>query len=120
MVLPPADLFRLFGKKKPRPNSSLTFSHTIESSMTPFTVTNRDTAFLLFGPIGGGNQCLSVTGEGVWLEKKLGEKGRRLKRARADGRAMRWSSIVPADVAEIFHGFSRGDAIRNQHWREIN
>lgn len=52
------------------------------------------------------------------VEKKVGEKGRRLERARADGRAMRRRSIAPADVAETFHGFSRGDATRNQHWRE--
>lgn len=52
------------------------------------------------------------------MVKKLGEKSQRLERARADGRAIRRSSIVPADVAETFHGFSRGDATRTQHWRE--
>ncbi len=85
--------------------------------MTSFTVTNHETAFLLSGPIRGDEECLSVTGEGGWL-KKLGEKRRRLEGARADGRAMRRRSIVPADVAELFHSFSRGDATRNQHWRE--
>lgn len=50
--------------------------------------------------------------------KNLGEKGRSVERARADGRAMQRSIIVPADVAGTFHGFSRGDATRKQHWRE--
>lgn len=51
-------------------------------------------------------------------KKQVCEKGQRLEGAQADGRAMQRRSIVPADIAETFHGFSRGDATRNQQWRE--
>lgn len=82
--------------------------------MTSLTVANRETAFLLRGPMGGGEQRLSVTGEGWMVEKKWVKRGRRAQRARADGRAMRRRSIAPADVAQSFHGFSRGDASRTR------
>lgn len=52
---------------------------------------------------------------------EVGEKGRREQEARADGTAMRRRSIAPADVAETFHGFSRGEATsehrRKRRWR---
>lgn len=88
-----------------------------ESSMTSFTVANREAAFLPCGPIEGYEECLSVTGEGGWLKKKVGEKDQRLEEARADGRTMRRRSIVSADIAKTFHGFSRGDVTRNRQWR---
>lgn len=64
----------------------------------------------------------SKRGEKKEKEKlEVGEKGRREQEVRADGTAMRRRRIAPADVAETFHGFSRGETTsehrRKKRWR---
>lgn len=81
-------------------------------------MSNDGEALFLCWPVEDYKEPLSVTGEGGWLEKKqVGEKSQSLREAEADGRAMQRRSIVPADLAETFHGCSRGDVTGNREWR---
>lgn len=83
-------------------------------------MSNDGEAILPHWPVEDYKEPLSVTGEGGWFKKKkkqVGEKSQRLREAEADGRAMQRRSIVPADLAETFHGCSRGDVTGNQEWR---
>lgn len=91
--------------------------HSCESNVTSFTVSNHAEVLLLCGPVEDDKERLSVTGEGGWLKKTSGWKEPEREEAEADGRAMQRRSIVPADLAEAFHGCSRGDVTRNQEWK---
>lgn len=89
--------------------------------MTLFTVANSETAFApLYSQWEGGR--LLLTGKGEWLRGKgekleVGEKGRREQEVHADGTAMQRRRIAPTDLAETFHGFSRGEAT-SEHRRK--